>query len=85
MLVIENKNTGNIFQGDALDFIVDDEVMIGEIYLDGNLIFQFDDVIDESFLKEEFKSQFEISSSTEALDDLDDEIYDADYNDFVYE
>jgi len=73
MLIIENKNTGSIFQGQELEYMVDDDVMIGEVYLDGNLIYQFDDVIDEHFLKDEFKSEFKIIRSDEDEDIFEDE------------
>ena len=68
MLIIENKNTGSIFQGYELEYMVDDDVMIGEVYLDGNLIHQFDDIIDEHFLKDEFKSEFKIIKSDDEED-----------------
>lgn len=79
MLIIENKNTGSIFQGQDLEYIVDDDVMIGEIYLDGNLIYQFDDIIDEQFLKQEFKSKFRITKS-----DLDENIFEDELAGFEY-
>ena len=79
MLIVENKNTGSIFQGYELEYMVDDDVMIGEVYLDGNLIYQFDDVIDEHFLKDEFKSKFKVIRT-----DDDDEVFEDVPADFEY-
>ena len=74
MLIIENKNTGSIFQGHELEYMVDDDAMIGEVYLDGNLIYQFDDIIDEHFLKDEFKSKFKIIRSDGEEDIFQDDL-----------
>ena len=36
--------TGDNFIGEELEYFIDDETLIGEVYLDGDLIFQADDI-----------------------------------------
>ena len=40
MIMLEELNTGTILDGEELEFFVDDDTMVGEVYLDGELIFQ---------------------------------------------
>ena len=58
MITLENIATGESFLGDVIEYFVDDDTLIGEVYLDGNLIFQSLDVIDEEQLDTEFYKQF---------------------------
>jgi len=51
MITLENISTGEIFDGEELEYFVDDETLIGEVYLDGDLIFQALDVISDHQLE----------------------------------
>ena len=56
MITLENISTGEVFAGEELEFFVDDDTLIGEVFLDGDLIFQSLDVLDDDHaLKLEFK------------------------------
>ena len=35
MITIENISTGDVHEGDEIEFFVDDDTYIGEVYLDG--------------------------------------------------
>ena len=37
MITLENISTGEVFEGDEIEYFVDDDTNIGEVYLDGNL------------------------------------------------
>ena len=54
MITLENLNTGTALDGDELEFFVDDETMIGEVYLDGELIYQDMDIANERLLRMNF-------------------------------
>jgi len=60
MITLENIMTGDNFIGEELEFFIDDETLIGEVYLDGDLIFQADDMSDEDMLEIEFQKEFHI-------------------------
>ena len=51
MILLEDLNTGSVIDGNELEFIIDDETSIGEVYLDDELIFQELDVINERQLR----------------------------------
>ena len=51
MILLEDLNTGAVIDGNELEFIIDDETSIGEVYLDDELIFQELDVINERQLR----------------------------------
>jgi hypothetical protein len=71
MLRLENISTGEILVGEELEFFVDDDTMIGEAYLDGDLIFQSLDTVDEDQLELEFYKEF-ILDEDEAENEDDD-------------
>ena len=58
MMDIENILTNESFSGEELEYFIDDNTLIGEVYLDGSLIFQALDVIDEEQLEAEFFKEF---------------------------
>ena len=58
MIDLENIQTNEAFSGEELEYFVDDNSLIGEVYLDGNLIFQSLDTVDEEQLEAEFYKQF---------------------------
>ncbi len=40
MITLENISSGEVFEGKDIEYFVDDDTQIGEVYLDGDLIFQ---------------------------------------------
>tara|TARA_B100001094_G_C18167214_1_gene792877 strand:+ start:1338 stop:1952 length:615 start_codon:yes stop_codon:yes gene_type:complete len=68
----QEKETDTVYQGQEIEMMVDDEKDLGEVYLDGNLIFQETDVYSEDELKGLFLDAFEvIKSEPEGLDEID--------------
>ena len=61
MVTVENIETGDIFEGNDIEYFVDDMIYIGEVFLDGDLIFQSFDVMDERQLQEDFRQQFMVT------------------------
>ena len=59
MIIIEKIHTGEVFTGEELEYFVDDDTMIGEVYLDGDLVFQSIDVTNEEQLEIEFMNTFQ--------------------------
>lgn len=72
MITLENIMTGDTFIGEELEFFVDDETLIGEVYLDGDLIFQADDMSDEDLLEIEFHKEFHVRTDEDFISDEDD-------------
>ena len=60
MITLENISTGEVFNGDELEFFVDDDTLIGEVFLDGDLIFQSLDVLDDDQLEHALKLEFKM-------------------------
>ena len=71
MITLENISTGEVFNGSEIEYFVDDDTLIGEVYLDGDLIFQSLEVMNdeqlEHALNKEFKVQKEISDTISNL------------------
>ena len=61
MITLENISTGEIVKGEELEYFVDDDTLIGEVYLDGDLIFQALDVIDDDQLDHAMKLDFTLT------------------------
>lgn len=80
MITIHNLLTNEMYYGDEIEFFVDEDTLIGEVYLDGDLIYQsIDDPIhDEEELQLEFSRTFEIRDDSVKTDD---EEYDDDWSD----
>ncbi len=57
---IINEKSGDSYQGNELEYFVDDSTDIGEVYLDGNLLFQSTSVYNENDLKIKFEESFSI-------------------------
>ena len=70
MITIENIETGAVFEGQEIEYFLDDENMIGEIYLDGNLIYQSTDASSEKQLELEFRKEFVLDESIEIPEDF---------------
>ena len=60
MITIENVSTGDIHEGDEIEFFVDDDTYIGEVYLDGELIFQSLDVMNDNQLEHAFRQEYKL-------------------------
>ena len=60
MITIENISTGDVHEGDEIEFFVDDDTYIGEVYLDGELIFQSLDVMNDNQLDHALKTEFKL-------------------------
>tara|TARA_Y100000592_G_C5287896_1_gene229419 strand:+ start:18 stop:239 length:222 start_codon:yes stop_codon:yes gene_type:complete len=60
MKTIENISSGEVFEGEELEFFVDDETSIGEVYLDGDLIYQSLETMDDDQLEHAFRKEFRI-------------------------
>ncbi len=60
MITLENISTGEVFNGEELEFFVDDDTLIGEVFLDGDLIFQSLDVLDDDQLEHALKLEFKM-------------------------
>ena len=71
MITLANILTGDTFMGEELEFFVDDETLIGEVYLDGDLIFQADDITDEDILELEFQKEFHVRDDEDFLTNED--------------
>ena len=70
MITIENIETGALYEGQEIEYFLDDENMIGEIYLDGNLIYQSTDASTEKQLELEFRKEFVLDESIEIPEDF---------------
>ncbi len=78
MKIFEDQNTSEKFDGEELEFFIDDITYIGEVYLDGNLIFQSPDAIDEESLEAEFYNNFTV------IKDEDESLYEQYEDDDLY-
>ena len=70
MITLENIQEGTYLEGQDLEYFVDDDTQIGEVYLDGNLIYQGLDVVSEDQLKLKFASEYVIEESMFEKGDL---------------
>ena len=61
MLSLENISTGELCLGSELEYFIDEENMTGDVYLDGDLIFQAMDVITEEALQLQLQKEFVIN------------------------
>ena len=67
MITLENISTGEIYNGDELEYFVDDDTSIGEVYLDGDLIFQHLDVINDDQLELALNTEFKLNTSVDEM------------------
>ena len=67
MKTIENISTGEVFEGEELEFFVDDDTSIGEVYLDGDLIFQSLETMNDNQLERAFYKDFKVTSEAEDI------------------
>ena len=67
MKTIENISTGEVFEVEELEFFVDDDTSIGEVYLDGDLIFQSLETMNDNQLERAFEKEFKVTSEAEDI------------------
>ena len=60
MKTIENISSGGVYEGEELEFFVDDDTSIGEVYLDGDLIFQSLETMNDDQLERAFRQEFKV-------------------------
>jgi hypothetical protein len=64
MITLENISSGEIVEGEEVEYFIDDETQIGEVYLDGDLIFQALDVMSDRQLEHALRLEFKYSDLT---------------------
>jgi hypothetical protein len=62
MIILENISSGEVHQGEELEFFIDDDTQIGEVYLDGDLIFQNLDSMNETQLERALNIEYKVLS-----------------------
>ena len=67
MKTIENISTGEVYEGEELEFFVDDDTSIGEVYLDGDLIFQSLETMNDHQLEQAFRQEFKVLNEAEDI------------------
>ena len=60
MITLENISTGEVFNGDEIEYFIDDDTLIGEVYLDGDLVFQSLDVMNDEQLEHALNKEFKV-------------------------
>ena len=64
MIILENISTGEVFNGDEIEYFIDDDTLIGEVYLDGDLVFQSLEVMNDSQLEHALNKEFKVTKET---------------------
>jgi hypothetical protein len=64
MITLENISTGEVFNGSEIEYFVDDDTLIGEVYLDGDLIFQSLEVMNDDQLDHALNKEFKVIKET---------------------
>ena len=64
MITLENISTGEVFNGNEIEYFIDDDTQIGEVYLDGDLIFQSLEVMNDSQLDNALNKEFKVTKET---------------------
>ena len=62
MKTLENISTGDVYEVEEIEFFVDDDTQIGEVYFDGDLIFQSLEVLNDNQLEHAFRQEFKVLS-----------------------
>ena len=64
MITLENISTGEVFNGSEIEYFVDDDTLIGEVYLDGDLVFQSLEVMNDNQLEHALNKEFKVTKET---------------------
>ena len=67
MIILENISTGEVLNGEEIEFFIDDDTQIGEVYLDGDLIFQSLDVLNDSQLERALYTEFKVITEVDNI------------------
>ena len=67
MIILENISTGEVLDGEEIEFFIDDDTQIGEVYLDGDLIFQSLDVLNDSQLERALYTEFKVITEVDNI------------------
>ena len=67
MITLENISTGEVYNGDEIEYFIDDDTHIGEVYLDGDLVFQSLEVINDNQLEHALHLEYK---KVEDLEDI---------------
>ena len=60
MIILENISTAEVIKGEELELFIDDETQIVEVYLDGDLVFQHLDSMNETHLERALYTEFKV-------------------------
>ena len=64
MITLENISTGEVFNGNEIEYFVDDDTLIGEVCLDGDLVFQSLEVMNDNQLEHALNKEFRVIKET---------------------
>ena len=64
MITLENISSGEVFEGKDIEYFVDDDTQIGEVYLDGDLVFQSLEVMNDNQLEHALNKEFRVTKET---------------------
>ena len=67
MIILENISTAEVIQGEEIELFIDDDTQIGEVYLDGDLIFQSLDVLNDSQLERALYTEFKVITEVDNI------------------
>ena len=67
MIILENISTGEVLDGEEIEFFIADDTQIGEVYLDGDLIFQSLDVLNDSQLERALYTEFKVITEVDNI------------------
>jgi hypothetical protein len=67
MITLENISTGEVFEGNEIEYFIDDDTLIGEVYIDGDLIYQSLDVMNDNQLEHAFRQEFKVLKEVEDM------------------
>ena len=65
-LTIRDKHNDVTYYGQDLEFMIDEETGIGEVYLDGNLLYQSTSIYHENDLNKKFNEAFSVTKQESA-------------------
>ena len=72
MITLENISTGEVFNGNEIEYFVDDDTLIGEVYLDGDLVFQSLEVMNDGQLDHALNKEYKVIKETsDTISNLD--------------
>ena len=67
MITLENISTGEVIKGEELEFFIDDDTSIGEVYVDGDLVFQALDVLNDRQLEHALHLEYKLVEDLEGI------------------